>query len=306
MVISHCLVDCLFWHLYCLFWYCYCLCKEELLDIHRCTQLVAYRFGRTLLVHGELGVLTCNKCYNIDLHLIPPWEYYNKLCPGTTVLCDVRLHLYQMAIMNTKGNQLKMRKVWEMCIPFITTLLTLKQRFKLNANTIRVVAKSDLPVEHWQQSVLPTSTSTSTTTCPLHSCLPDPRSNFCVLFNVADNDSHTLPQHQQPTTMLPASQLQYAEHLSHTEHTPSIGHEEKLEDILMKVDWEESDDEFYNPKNPRVNKEPIKNNGVLWTTNLPILISPSCLPDIIVSHPCALYHHSYNCLLLFLCSLLWL
>ena len=53
----------LFWHLYCLSWYCYCLCKEELLDIHRCTQLVAYRFGHTLLVHGELGVLTCNKCY---------------------------------------------------------------------------------------------------------------------------------------------------------------------------------------------------------------------------------------------------
>ena len=63
MVISHCLVDCLFWHLYCLFWYCYCLCKIELLDIHCCTQLVAYRFAHTLLVHGELGVLTCNKCY---------------------------------------------------------------------------------------------------------------------------------------------------------------------------------------------------------------------------------------------------
>ena len=117
---------------------------------------------------------------------------------------------------------------WEsmtICIPFITTLLTLKQTFKHNANTIRVVVKSDLPVEHQQQPVLPTSTSTSTTTCPVCSHLPDATSNSCVLFNVTDNNSHALPQHQQPmsvlsTTVLPASQSQYTEHLSHTECTP--------------------------------------------------------------------------------------
>ena len=49
----------------------------------------------------------------------------------------------------------------------------------------------------------------------------------------------------------------YTKHLSHTFHTPSIGHEEKLEDILMKVNWKESDDELPQSKKSK-GKEPMK------------------------------------------------
>ncbi|KAF8235496.1 hypothetical protein L208DRAFT_1256595 [Tricholoma matsutake] len=201
-------------------------------------------YGGNLFCHHAAKLIQ-HDVRDVDLHLIPPWEYYNKLCPGTMVLCNITLHLYQMNITNAKGNQPKMRKT-----------------FKLNAETIRVVAKSDLPVENQQQPVLPTSTPTSTTARPFHSHHPDSTSNSCVLFNVVDDSSHPLPQPQHPmltpsTSILPPSQSQYAQQLSHTDITPSVGHEERLEDMLMKIDWEESDDEFPKSKKSK-DKEPMK------------------------------------------------
>jgi hypothetical protein len=59
------------------------------------------------------------------------------------------------------------------------------------------------------------------------------------------------------TSILPASQSQYAQQLSHTDVTPSVGHEERLEDMLMKIEWEESDDELPKSKKSK-DKEPMK------------------------------------------------
>ena len=67
-------------------------------------------YGSNLFHHHAVKLLQ-HDMRNVDLHLILPWEYYNKLHSGTMVLCDVTLHLYQMAIMNAKGHQQKMRKV---------------------------------------------------------------------------------------------------------------------------------------------------------------------------------------------------
>ena len=114
MVISHCLVDCLFWHLYCLFWYCYCLCKGELLDIHCCTQLVAYRFGHTLLVHGELGVLTCNKCYTFHPQSIPQavaHEAGYRQCAISSGLCCI-----QVVVVGCGGEGRITVGVWYICL----------------------------------------------------------------------------------------------------------------------------------------------------------------------------------------------
>ncbi|KAF8240522.1 hypothetical protein L208DRAFT_1232639 [Tricholoma matsutake] len=227
--------------------YCYTYSCSEEQDIyvggHYDLHLLSDYSGN-LFCH-QAAELIQHDMRDVDLHLIPPWEYYDKLRPGTMVLCNVTLHLYQMTITNTKGNQPKMRKT-----------------FKLNAETIRVVAKSDLPVKNQQQPVLPTSTTASTTTCPFHSCHPDSTSNSCVLFNVIDNDSCPLPQPQCPittlnTSMLPALQSQHTQQLSHTDVTPSIGHKDKLEDMLMKINWEESDDELPKSKKSK-GKEAMK------------------------------------------------
>jgi len=96
-------------------------------------------YGSNLFCHHD-AMLVQHDVRDIDLHLIPPWQYYEKLHAGTMVLCDVTLHMYQMAIPNTTASQPKMRKT-----------------FKINAETIRVVAKSDLPVELRTQPVLPST-----------------------------------------------------------------------------------------------------------------------------------------------------
>lgn len=81
-------------------------------------------YGGNLFRHHAAKLIQ-HDMRNIDLHLIPPWEYYDKLRPGTMVLCNVTLHLYQMNITNAKGNQPKTRKVRTyISIPSLVNSLT--------------------------------------------------------------------------------------------------------------------------------------------------------------------------------------
>ena len=68
--------------------------------------------------------------------------------------------------------------------PECTSLMT-EQTFKLNAETIRVVAKSDLPVEIRQQPMLPTDSSTRVTHATDSQQQPS-ESDPLRLFNVVD------------------------------------------------------------------------------------------------------------------------
>lgn len=63
------------------------------------------------LSHHHEAKLLQHDIRDIDLHLIPPWEYYDKLHACTIILCNVMLHMYQMAIPNASSNQPKIRKV---------------------------------------------------------------------------------------------------------------------------------------------------------------------------------------------------
>ncbi|KAF8224127.1 hypothetical protein L208DRAFT_1313217, partial [Tricholoma matsutake] len=101
-------------------------------------------YGGNLFCHHG-AMLMQHDIRDINLHLTPPWEYYDKLRASTMVLCDVTLHMYQMAIPNASASQPKMRKT-----------------FKINAETIRVIAKSDLPIELRTQPVLPTTMGLTT------------------------------------------------------------------------------------------------------------------------------------------------
>jgi hypothetical protein len=54
--------------------------------------------------------------------------------------------------------------------------------------------------------------------------------------------------------MLSASSSQYAQPLSHSDVTPSASHEEKDENMLMKIDWEETDNELPKSKKLKAKK----------------------------------------------------
>jgi hypothetical protein len=90
------------------------------------------------------------------------------------------------------------------------------QTFKLNAESIRVVATSDLPIEIRQQPASSTASFTSSTSRSIRRDIDhDTDLDPCMLFNVV----HETGQSQPPT------QSQSTQPLS----------EEKLEDLSMEI-----------------------------------------------------------------------
>lgn len=75
--------------------------------------------------------------------------------------------------------------------------LMMGQTFKLNAETIRVVAKSDLPMEVWQQPMLPTD-SLARVTHATSSQQQLSESNPLSLFNVVCTWSNREPPRHHP------------------------------------------------------------------------------------------------------------
>ena len=67
-------------------------------------------YGSKLFHHHE-AMLVQHDDRDINLHLIHPWGYYDKLCARTMILCNVTLHMYQMVIPNASASQPKIRKV---------------------------------------------------------------------------------------------------------------------------------------------------------------------------------------------------
>ncbi|KAF8233469.1 hypothetical protein L208DRAFT_1266596 [Tricholoma matsutake] len=132
-------------------------------------------YGGNLFRHHE-AKLVQHDVRDIDLRLIPPWEYYDKLRASTMILCDITLHMYQMAIPNASSSQPKTRKT-----------------FKINAETIRVITKSDLPIEICHQPLLPTTApltmSTTNATCPQADSTLTPCTQFKVFHEETDNDA---------------------------------------------------------------------------------------------------------------------
>jgi hypothetical protein len=86
------------------------------------------------LFHHHAAKLMQHNVRDIDLHLIPPWEYYDKLHPGTMVLCNVMLHLYQMNLTNAKEISQKRKVRTYISIPFLVNSLT---RWKIDVQTQR-------------------------------------------------------------------------------------------------------------------------------------------------------------------------
>jgi hypothetical protein len=120
-----------------------------------------------------------------------------------------------------KRKSAKNEKSESTSFPQASVSLMMKQTFKLNAETIQVVAKSDLPMEIWQQPMLPTNSltwATHTTASQQQPSELDPLS----LFNIVDEGLHL----EQQQTMQASSEK--------TEH----------HDIMMRIndiDWSESD-----------------------------------------------------------------
>lgn len=143
------------------------------------------------LFHHQAVKLMQHDIRDIDLHLIPPWQFYDKLHAGTMVLCTVSLHMYQMAIPSTLPHQPKIRKVKEFLLyinsPLNIILYQLLQLFKLNAEYIRIVTRSDLPIKTQHQLILLTGPSTSSTTQTHQS--QDTESDPCLLFNVVNQNT---------------------------------------------------------------------------------------------------------------------
>ena len=50
-------------------------------------------YSSHLFCHHE-AMLMQHDVRDLDLYLIPPWEYYDKLWASTMILCDIRLHMY--------------------------------------------------------------------------------------------------------------------------------------------------------------------------------------------------------------------
>jgi len=72
-------------------------------------------YGGELFRHHDAKLMQ-HDVRGMDNKIIPPWEYYEELRPGTIVLCNVTMHMYQ--INNPK--QKKIRKV--KCRPTETSL----------------------------------------------------------------------------------------------------------------------------------------------------------------------------------------
>jgi hypothetical protein len=97
------------------------------------------------------------------------------------------------------------------------------QTFKLNAESIRVIATSDLPVEIRQQPVLPTASSALSTSYSNRQNTdrdtdPDP----CALFNIVHVTGESHPSTQSQSTAPPS--------------------QETLDNFSMEI-WSKSDEE---------------------------------------------------------------
>ncbi|KIL57048.1 hypothetical protein M378DRAFT_181766 [Amanita muscaria Koide BX008] len=194
------------------------------------------------LFHHQAAKLVQHDVRDIDLRLIPPWNYYDKLRAGTMVLCDVTMHMYQMAIPNARADQPKVRKT-----------------FKLNAQSIRVVAKSNLPMEIRRQPELPTAAFTYTTTHSDNQDLGGPSTEPFALFNVVHKDPSSRPPKQaqgtQPRAYMPqvmdsAPSTSKQCEMKLTEATASKNKQEEAttasevkaeEHASMEIDWPVSD-----------------------------------------------------------------
>ncbi|KAJ7024242.1 hypothetical protein C8F04DRAFT_969285 [Mycena alexandri] len=84
---------------------------------------------------------------NIKNELIPPWEFYEALRPGTLVLWLVSLHCFSMT--DDGGKERKERKVYQM-----------------NAHSIRVLSESDELVEPRTRPIAPNSPERSVAALP--------------------------------------------------------------------------------------------------------------------------------------------
>ncbi|KAJ7216231.1 hypothetical protein C8J57DRAFT_1255321 [Mycena rebaudengoi] len=78
-----------------------------------------YKHVKAKLVQHDIRDAT-----NSNNDLIPPWEIYNCLKPGTLVLCNVSLHIFHFT---DKGRT--------------------KKLYQLNVHSIKVLADSDYPIE---------------------------------------------------------------------------------------------------------------------------------------------------------------
>jgi hypothetical protein len=75
------------------------------------------------LFHHNTAKLVQHDVRDIDNHLIPPGKYYEKLRPGTMVLCNVTMHVYWM----TSMKQTKVRKVCSSSLPLVSSFSPVSQ-----------------------------------------------------------------------------------------------------------------------------------------------------------------------------------
>ncbi|KAJ7912821.1 hypothetical protein B0H13DRAFT_2473669 [Mycena leptocephala] len=94
--------------------------------------LLDYGGGYFRHVKARLVQLDVRDATDNSNALVPPWEFYERLRPGTLVLVSASLHIFVMNDTNSKGvARPKKRKVYQ-----------------INAHSIKILADSDLPVEH--------------------------------------------------------------------------------------------------------------------------------------------------------------
>ncbi|KAJ7436015.1 hypothetical protein B0H11DRAFT_1755436 [Mycena galericulata] len=84
---------------------------------------------------------------DVNNNLIPPWDLYDALKPGTLVLVLVTLHCFNMV--DDGGKERKERKIYQM-----------------NAHSIRVLAESDEYVEPRTRPIAPTAANRVTASLP--------------------------------------------------------------------------------------------------------------------------------------------
>ncbi|KAJ7177012.1 hypothetical protein C8R46DRAFT_1030227 [Mycena filopes] len=83
----------------------------------------------------------------VDNELIPPWEFYSALKPGTLILALCSFHCYNMV--DTGGKEIKERRIYQM-----------------TAHSIRILAESDSYVETRTTPIAPTDAGRATAKLP--------------------------------------------------------------------------------------------------------------------------------------------
>ncbi|KAK6996434.1 hypothetical protein R3P38DRAFT_2799750 [Favolaschia claudopus] len=90
-----------------------------------------FRQVKAMLVQLDVRDATARGPADSEDPLVPPWDFYDRLRPGTLVLVDASLHIFVMNDTDSKGAiRPKKRKIYQ-----------------INAHSIKILAKSDFPIE---------------------------------------------------------------------------------------------------------------------------------------------------------------